>query len=145
MFSLNLRPVKCQRAVGLMVYGVHVRLFSTSLNRMSPKSTLLQKRIWSPGRRPASRAIPPSFVNWTKMPGFHSGPLQILETRRSRLVRLFEARHDGTSPKGLLCSVRRLKAKTNKPNGIDSTGTELRAPAKVVRSTKISRRFPADH
>jgi len=50
---------------------------TASLNRTSEKSMLLTLRIWSPGRRPASRATLRSLVNCTKMPGFHSGPLQI--------------------------------------------------------------------
>lgn len=51
---------------------------TASLNGISPKSMPLQLSIWSPGLKPDSLAIPFSFVNWTKIPGFQSGPLQIL-------------------------------------------------------------------
>lgn len=51
---------------------------TASLNAMSLKSIPLQLRIWSPGLRPDSLAIPCSFVNCTNIPGFQSGPLQML-------------------------------------------------------------------
>lgn len=56
---------------------------------MSAKSISLQLSNWSPGRKPASLAIPTSLVNWTNIPGFHSGPLHILKHKRKKELSLF--------------------------------------------------------
>jgi len=68
--------------MGLLYPMIEIQnILLTSLNGMSMKGTPLHCKIWSPGRNPASRARPFSFVNWTKIPGFHSGPLQILKPK----------------------------------------------------------------
>ena len=61
-----------------------MKLTPTSLKGVSGVNvTLLHWIIWSPGRSPALRARPFSFVNCTNIPGFQSGPLQILKRKHN--------------------------------------------------------------
>lgn len=70
---------ECQRYDVIAPSSAGSENLITSLKVALVKSSPLQDRIWSPGLKPASRAMPPSRINCTNMPGFHSGPLQILK------------------------------------------------------------------